>query len=171
NIFTFDFRGFGLSEGTSSQHGMYTDAEAALAQVIAKGFVADSIVLYGFSLGNVASIHLAANKIRPRALIVESGFASSTSLVQGAMLLDIPSRWLTDGTFDNATTIQRVTSPILVLHGEEDDFVRFRDNGQVIFDNAKDPKRLIAVPGATHTDVPQTFGVARYLDTLRAWIK
>lgn len=171
NIFTFDYRGFGLSEGTSTQDGMYADAEAALSLVQARGYDGDSLVLYGYSLGNVASIHLASMMVRPRALVVESGFASSTSLVQGATVLDFQARWLTDGTFDNAAAIATITAPVLVLHGEEDDFVRFRDNGQVIFDNAGDPKLLVAVPGATHTDVPQKMGVPAYLEIVGDWIE
>ena len=171
DIFTFDYRGFGLSEGSSSQEGMYADAEAALALVMADGFIADSLVLYGFSLGNVASIHLAANRITPRALIAESPFASSTSLVQGATVLDFPARWLTDGTFNNAETIKRVTAPLLVLHGEEDDFVRYRDNGKVVYDNATTQKTLIAVAAAVHDNVPQTMGLPAYFAALRAHIR
>jgi fermentation-respiration switch protein FrsA (DUF1100 family) len=170
NIFTYDYRGFGRSEGESSQQGMYDDAVAALEQVTSRGVVADSLVLYGFSLGNVASIYLAAGKITPRCLIAESPFASSTSLAQGATVLDFPERWLTDGTFDNAETIRNVHVPLLLLHGLDDDFVRYRDNGRIVFENANEPKKLITVPGAGHTNVPQTMGVDRYLEEVEAWI-
>jgi fermentation-respiration switch protein FrsA (DUF1100 family) len=165
-VFTFDYRGYGLSEGTSSEAGMHADADAALATVRAGGFVADSTVLYGYSLGNVASIHLAADRIRPRALLVESAFASATALVQGGTVLDFPSRWLTDGTFDNAEALARVAVPVLVLHGMDDDFVRFRDNGQVLFDRANEPKELIAVPGAVHDDIPRMMGIESYLEEI-----
>jgi fermentation-respiration switch protein FrsA (DUF1100 family) len=171
NIFWFDYRGFGLSEGDPSEHSMYADADAALAYVRSRGFAADSIILYGFSLGNVASIHLAAERITPRALIVESAFASATSLAQGATVLDFQERWLTDGTFDNVEAIRRVTAPVLVLHGEEDDFIRYRDNGRLVFGAANEPKKLVLVPGAVHDNVPQTMGVAAYLDEIRAWIR
>jgi fermentation-respiration switch protein FrsA (DUF1100 family) len=170
NIFTFDYRGFGRSEGESSEEGLYADAEAALANVLARGVLPDSLVLYGFSLGNVASFHLADGKVTPRCLIAESPFASSTALAQGATVLDFPARWLTDGTYDNAETIRRIHVPLLLLHGVEDDFVRYRDNGKVVFDNANEPKKLLPIPGATHTDVPQTMGVDNYLQELKAWI-
>jgi fermentation-respiration switch protein FrsA (DUF1100 family) len=170
NIFIFDYRGFGMSEGESSQEGMYADADAALAYVQSRGVQADSLVLYGFSLGNVASIHLAANRITPRCLIAESPFASSTSLTQGGIGLDFPARWLTDGTFNNAETIRKVHVPLLLLHGLDDDFVRYRDNGAIVFENANQPKKLITVKGANHTDVPQTMGVDQYLTELQTWI-
>lgn len=167
HVFTFDYRGFGMSEGTSSEQGMYADADAALAVLEARGYTGDSVVLYGFSLGNVASIHLAARRIVPRALIAESPFASSTALAQGGIGLDFPARWLTAGTYDNAETIREVTVPLLLLHGDDDDFVRYRDNGRVVFEHANEPKKLILVPGAGHDNVPQTYGVERYLEEVR----
>jgi fermentation-respiration switch protein FrsA (DUF1100 family) len=171
NLFIFDYRGFGMSEGSSSEAGMYADAEAALDYVRARGVSPDSLCLYGFSLGNVASIYLAARKVDPRCLIAESPFASADALAQGATGLDIPPRWLTEGTHDNASLIEEIRAPFLLMHGEEDDFVRYRDNGRVVYENAPEPKRLVLVPRAVHTDVPQQLGIERYLDEVRGWIE
>jgi fermentation-respiration switch protein FrsA (DUF1100 family) len=170
NVFIYDYRGFGMSEGESSEEGIHADAEAALAYVRSHAVPDDSLCLYGFSLGNVPTIYLASSKVTPRCVISESPFASANSLTQSGAGLDLPPRWLTDGTFDNASLIRNIHSPYLLLHGLDDDFVRFRDNGRVVFDNAPEPKKLVTVPGAKHTDVPQTMGVKAYLDTLAAWI-
>lgn len=170
NVFIYDYRGFGMSEGISSEEGMHADAEAALDFVRSKGVHPDSLCLYGFSLGNVASIYLAARKITPRCLIAESPFASANALTQGGAGLDLPPRWLTDGTFDNAALIRSINTPFLLIHGADDNFVRFRDNGRVVFDNAPEPKKLVVVPGALHDDVPQRMGVGVYLDTVRSFI-
>ncbi|MEO5928369.1 MAG: alpha/beta hydrolase [Candidatus Kapaibacterium sp.] len=171
NVLIFDYRGFGMSEGTSSEEGLYEDGEAALDFVTrTKGVPADSLILYGYSLGNVVSIHLAAERITPLTLIAESPFASANSLTQSSSGLDIPPRWLTDGTFDNASEIAKVHVPLLLMQGEDDDFVRYRDNGVVVFRNANEPKRLVPVPGAVHTDVPETMGVENYLALLNEWI-
>jgi fermentation-respiration switch protein FrsA (DUF1100 family) len=172
NVFVFDYRGYGRSEGESSEAGLFADGETALDYVMhERGVAADSLLLYGFSLGNVVSIHLAADRVRPRALVAEAPFASANSLTQGASGLDIPPRWLTDGTFDNAATIGRVTAPVLVIHGEDDDFVRYRDNGRVVYQSANDPKRLVVVPGAGHSTIPETMGVEEYLALLREWMR
>jgi fermentation-respiration switch protein FrsA (DUF1100 family) len=175
NVLVFDYRGFGMSEGQSSEAGMYADAEAALAYVHGRRAPGDTIIYYGFSLGSVGAIHLAGRATPPYRLIVESGLASATSLVQGASVLDFPSRWLTDGTFDNARIIRSAPSDVLIIHGTADDFVRFRDNGLVLFDNAGEDavrpigKTLEAVPDAGHSDVP-TVMVDRYLAVLREFI-
>jgi len=169
-VVTFDYRGFGMSEGESSEAGLREDAEQALASIRARGLSDDSIVVYGFSLGCYPAIHLAGSVLRPRALIIEAPFASATSLVQGGAVLDFPERWLTDGLYDNRSGIGRVTAPVLLLHGLDDDFVRFRDNGRIVFEAAREPKRLVTVAGAVHDNVPSTYGAAAYLELVGDWI-
>ncbi|HEX2962993.1 MAG TPA: alpha/beta fold hydrolase [Ignavibacteriales bacterium] len=171
NVFIFDYRGFGLSEGTSSEVGLHEDAAAAWNFIkVNYGVKPASLILYGYSLGNVASIYLAAEVVKPMALIAEAPFASANSLTQGSLVLDIPAGWLTKGKFNNAEEIKKITTPFLLLHGSDDDFVRFRDNGQVVFDNAPEPKTLIVVPGAVHTNIPEKMGVEEYLMSLRKFL-
>lgn len=171
NVFIFDYRGFGLSEGTSSEEGLHEDAAAAWNFIKSNyGVKSYSLILYGYSLGNVASIYLAAEVVKPMALIAEAPFASANSLTQGSLVLDIPAGWLTKGKFNNAEEIKKITTPFLLLHGSDDDFVRFRDNGQVVFDNAPEPKTLIVVPGAVHTNIPEKMGVEEYLMSLRKFL-
>ena len=103
-------------------------------------------------------------------LIAEAPFASANSLTQASLSLDIPALWLTRGKFDNAEKIRRIKTPFLLLHGEDDDFVRFRDNGKVIFENAPQPKSLTLVPGAKHHDIPEKMGIDNYLKVVSDWI-
>ncbi len=171
NVFVFDYRGFGRSEGESSEAGMYADAKAALEYVMSERAVpADSLILYGYSLGNVASIYLAAERVAPLCLVAESPFASATSLAQGSIGLDIPAGWLTDGTFDNVEKIRETEAPFLLLHGASDDFVRYRDNGQQVFEAAPNPKQQMVVAGAGHDDVPEIMGIEAYRQMLMEWI-
>lgn len=168
NVFIFDYRSFGRSEGVFSEEGMLADARAALDYVAARpGVQVDSLGLYGYSLGNVASIYLAAEVVDPLFLVAESAFASANSLSQGALNLALPAGWLTGGRFDNAERIKTIRAPLLLLHGAEDDFVRFRDNGQVVYRNAPEPKALRLVPGAKHNNIPQTMGLDAYRGLIR----
>lgn len=172
NLFIFDYRGYGRSEGETTEPGLHADAEAALGYVRTRPeFRADSLVLYGYSLGNVASVYLAAHVVTPYRLIAESPFASANSLTQANATLDLPSRWLTEWTFDVATDIKLVKAPFLHFHGEADDFVRYRDNGRVVFEAAPKPKKQVLVPGANHTTIPETMGVEEYLKVIREWIR
>ena len=172
NLFIFDYRGFGLSEGTFSEKAMLADARAALQYVRTRpGGIADSLGLYGYSLGNVASIYLAAEVVDPLFLVAEAPFASASALSQGALNVALPAGWLTEGTFDNAQRIRQITTGLLLLHGEMDDFVRYRDNGKVVYENAPVPKRLHLVPGARHNNIPQTMGLDTYRAVLEDWIR
>ncbi|MGE5350495.1 MAG: alpha/beta hydrolase [Acidobacteriota bacterium] len=172
NVFIFDYRGFGMSEGTSSEEGIHEDAKAAWNFINTNyGVDPGLLFLYGYSLGNVASIYLAAEVVSPGKLIAECPFASANSLTQGSLVLDIPSGWLTKGNFNNAEEIKKITTPLLLLHGSDDDFVRFRDNGKVVFDNAPEPKTLIVVPGAVHTNIPEKMGISEYLGTIKVFLE
>ena len=150
---------------------MYEDGEAALTLLQSHFDVSpDSLCLYGYSLGNIVSIHLASNIVNPSCLIAEAAFASANSLTQSGLSLDLPALWLTEGAFDNAEKIRSIQTPLLVIHGEDDDFVRYRDNGKVVFDNAPEPKLLLLVPGANHTDIPAVLGVHEYQRAVSSWI-
>lgn len=171
NIFIYDYRGYGMSEGESSEEGMYADADAALKYVLSRDEVnPEYLCLYGYSLGNVASIYLAAEKIDPLCLIAESPFASANSLTQGSSVLDIPAQWLTKGKFDNAEKIKKIKTPLLLIHGDADDFVRYRDNGKVIYENAPEPKFMVVVNDAGHSNIPKVMGLDKYLEIVQDWI-
>ena len=89
--FIFDYRGFGRSEGDPSISGLYKDGRAALDFVLSQFQVdSSSLVFYGYSLGNVVSIDLAARVMSPECLIAEAPFASAQALLQDAALLDLP---------------------------------------------------------------------------------
>lgn len=172
NIFIFDFRGYGLSEGESSEAGLHADGEAALDYVLSRDEVTiDSLVIYGYSIGNVVSIYLAAEKVNPLCLFAESPFASANSLAQGALVIDLPARWLTKGEFNNAEKIKQIKTPFFLFHGEEDDFVRYRDNGKVVYENAPHPKAFLLIPKSEHTNIPEILGVDNYLVSIKDWIE
>ena len=172
NLLIFDYQSFGKSGGSFSEHNLLTDAEAALAFVQQKaGVNADKIALYGYSLGNVPCIHLASRTdFQPLWLISEAPFASTDALVQGALSLPLPSGWLTTGRFNNLANISQINTPYLLFHGGKDDFVRYQDNGQRLFQAAPEPKSLQLVAEANHSDIPEVLGVAHYLALIRDFI-
>ena len=171
NIFIFDYRGFGRSEGETSEEGLYADGEVALDYVLStQGVSPDSLCIYGYSLGNVVSIYLTARIAPPLCLIAEAPFASANSLTQSAITIDIPPLWLTDGEFDNAEKIRDIECPLLLFHGDSDDMVRYRDNGRIVFENAPEPKSLAFIEGANHDDIPDIMGSDNYLSRIEELI-
>jgi uncharacterized protein len=170
-VFIFDYRGFGRSEGTPSVSGLYADGRAALA------FLRDSLavdtttlIFYGYSLGNVVSIDLAARVQSPFRLVAEAPFASAEALFREATPLDLPGSFVLDEAADNVTRIREIHTPLLLMHGAADDFVPWADNGRVVYENAPEPKHLVLVPRANHTDIPYVLTTAGYDSVLLRFI-
>jgi hypothetical protein len=171
NVFVYDYQGFGMSEGEPSEDGVYSDAAAALQYVLSRKDVdRNRIVFYGFSLGCAAAVDLAANVMTPSSIVLEAPFASSTAMAKSGYLLDIQSSFIMRGVYDNAAKIKRVHAPLLLMHGESDSFIDIQQNGQVVFDNANEPKTFLRIQGANHSEIPQKMGVDQYIDVVRKFI-
>lgn len=171
NIFIFDYRGYGKSEGESSESSLFVDSKAALEYVKNRfEYYPDSLCYYGYSLGNVASIYLASEIQSPLCLFSEAPFASANSLAQGSLVLDIQPRWLTKGEFDNVKRIKNINTHFMLFHGLNDNFVRFRDNGELVYNEAPDPKELVLIKEAVHNNIPYVMGQENYLNKLKGWI-
>lgn len=172
SVFIFDYQGFGMSEGIASEEALYADGRAALEYVLTRPDVDTSrMVFYGFSLGNVVSIDLAANVRKPQVLVAEAPFASASALVQSGTLLDMPSSYVMKGEYRNDEKIKQVTAPFLLMHGEGDTFIDIDKNAAVIYANARDPKQFVRVPGANHSDVPQSLGIGTYQNLVRSFVQ
>ena len=93
SVLIIDYRGYGQSEGRTTERGIYRDADAAWRYLIdVRGIVASDIVIFGRSLGASAASWLAAQH-QPLALIVESSFTSVPDIAQD-LYPWLPARWL-----------------------------------------------------------------------------
>ncbi|MBU3742227.1 MAG: alpha/beta fold hydrolase [Candidatus Kapabacteria bacterium] len=173
DVFMYDYRGFGRSEGAGSEQGLFADATAAYEFVRAR---ADSdslqIAVYGYSLGGVpASYQAVLARDRCRALVMEACFASGEDLVRSGTLLDIPGSYLLDGAFDNAARMAEIQAPVMILHGQADTYLGIERHGLKLFSAAHDPKVLVPVAGGAHNNVPYAMGVDDYLGRITAFIR
>lgn len=173
DVFVYDYRGFGKSQGAGSEQGLFADAAAAYDFVRARAD-RDSlqIAIYGYSLGGVPASHQAVlARDRCRALIMESCFASGEDLVQSGTLLDIPGRYLLDADFDNVGRMAQIQAPIMILHGQADVYIGIERHGQKLFAAARDPKVLVPVAGGEHNNVPFAMGIEDYIGRITAFIR
>ncbi|MFA6457079.1 MAG: alpha/beta hydrolase [Bacteroidota bacterium] len=171
SVFIYDYQGYGMSEGEPSEAGIYSDATAAYQYLHTTRHVPDSLItVYGFSLGGAPATHLASTVFTPKRFILESAFASSSSLTQSGTLIDFPSSFFMEGKYDNAEKIKNVHAPVLILHGTDDTFIDMEKNGKVLYKNANNPKTFIPVPGAGHSNVPATMGFVQYSTLIKNFI-
>ena len=169
-IMAIDYRGYGESEGTPSEAGLYTDARAAydfLRDYL--GVAASRIVIYGHSLGSAVAIELAST-VPAGGLIVEGGFTSVPDL--GAELYPwLPVRALARSRFASLDRIGRVRMPILFIHGRDDTTIPIA-HGRRLFAGAPDPKAFLEVAGG-HDDAYEVgraeyeWGIRHFLERLR----
>ena len=149
SVLIIDYRGYGQSEGRTTERGIYRDADAAWRYLIeGRGLVASNIVIFGRSLGASVASRLAAQH-QPLALIVESSFTSVPDIAQD-LYPWLPARWLSRLGHATRDHIQDVRCPVLVVHSRDDEIIPFH-HGEAIFASANEPRTLLAIRG-THND-------------------
>mmetsp|Transcript_18135 Transcript_18135/g.33508 ORF Transcript_18135/g.33508 Transcript_18135/m.33508 type:complete len:329 (+) Transcript_18135:101-1087(+) len=174
NVFAYDYSGYGAASGQPSEANTYADIEAAYDFLVEKGICTDpanQIVLYGQSVGSGPSCKLASSKKRPvRGIILHSPFTSGLRVIvknRGPLACcDI---------YPNINRIGRVSAPVLVIHGEEDQEVHC-DHGKLLHakvptEHRRDPCWL---PNAGHNDIVDLYPdhfyqtVGRFLRSLES---
>jgi uncharacterized protein len=169
-IVAFDYRGYGESEGTPTESGLFTDARAAYDFLRdSLGAPASRIIIYGHSLGSAVAIELAST-VTAGGLIVEGGFTSLPDL--GAEIYPwIPVRVLARSRFASLDRIGGVRMPILCIHGRDDMTIPIAQ-GRRLFAGAPAPKEFLEVAGG-HDDAHEVGradyerGIRRFLERLR----
>lgn len=165
-VFIVDYRGYGRSDGSPSEEGLFRDGEAAWRYLTAaRNVPADRVVVFGKSLGGAVAVSL-ASKVVPAGLVVQSSFTSVPAMA--AHHFPFIPRALIRTRMDSRSKIGRVRCPILVIHSPQDEIVPFA-LGRALYDAAPEPKRLVEVPGASHNDT-WLVGGEQYLDALRSFI-
>ena len=170
NIFAFDWRGFGTSEGKPTEEGLYRDATAAYEYLrTAHRVPPESVVIYGHSLGTAPAIEL-ATRVAAAGLVLEGSPKSVVSRAQEVYPY-LPVTLLLSSRFNSIGRISRVTIPILFFHARNDARIPL-GHGRALFDSAKARKRFVELAGRHHdaflADSAKYFGeYARFVTELR----
>ncbi len=166
NIFIFDYRGYGRSQGKPSEEGTYRDAQAALAYLRTRQDIdQDVIIFFGRSLGAAIAVDL-ASKHQCLGLILESPFTSLAGMVSQAFP-SLPPNMLPI-KYDSLAKIKRITVPLLILHGDCDEVVPF-ESGRELYEAANEPKEFYTIEQAGHNDT-YIVGGEGYMAALQGFI-
>jgi len=149
DVFIFDYRGYGQSEGKPTEHGTYQDAEAAWRYLVETHQVNPSqVVFFGRSLGGAVASWLAQSH-RPRALILESTFTSVPDIA-ATLYPYLPVRFLSRFQYGTAEYLGRIECPVLIVHSRDDEIMPF-SHGRQLFEMAREPKEFLEISG-THNE-------------------
>ena len=173
-VLMIDYRGYGLSKGAPTENGLYADADAGLQWLKQRGLSDNRLMIYGFSMGSAPATYLSANPrgMTPSKLILEAPFASAATMVQDASQLAMPGSFATNLKINNAEQIKKVNQPFFWMHGDNDNFLNYKTNGLVVYDNYQGSyKEAHIIHGADHGEVPAKYGFVNYCNDLFTFIK
>jgi uncharacterized protein len=149
DVFLFDYRGYGRSEGKPDEHGTYRDAQAAYDYLIRTlNREPKTVLLYGESLGSAVAVDL-ATKVPVAGVIIEEPFTSVAD-VGAKMFPYLPVRLLVRDKYDTLSKIDRINAPLLILHSRDDEFFPM-SQAERLLAAAREPKRLVELRGG-HND-------------------
>jgi len=148
NLLTFDYRGYGRSEGRPGEAGTYLDAQAAHGWLRQKGFVATNIIAWGESLGGGIASGLAEREPLG-GLVLQCSFTSVPDL--GAEIFPwLPVRLLGSIHYDTRARLPRLDCPVLVMHSRTDTTIPFA-HAERNFAAAREPKLFWELRGDHNT--------------------
>ncbi|MEM7816653.1 MAG: alpha/beta hydrolase [Candidatus Aenigmatarchaeota archaeon] len=145
NIFIIDYRGYGKSNGKSTERGLYIDALASYNYLKDSFKISsENIILYGESLGCSIAIDL-ATKVKVAGLILEGSFSSGEDMAK-LIIPFIPS-FLFHNKFNSLKKIKNIDAPKLFLHSLDDEVVPFK-LAKKLYSISKEPKKFVELRGS-----------------------
>ena len=161
-MIAYDYPGYGLSDGKPSEEGCYDAVEAVYDYVLNQlDRNPEKIIMWGRSLGTGPSLYLSSRR-KVGGLILETPFLSAFRSATGITMLP----W---DRFRNVHYTGGVTCPSLVIHGNLDEVVPFRQ-GREIFRQLPEPKQFFKVECGQHNDLWEVGG-SEYRETLKEFIR
>lgn len=172
-VMMMDYRGFGLSTGTSSESSLISDVEACIQWLKDRGLTEDRMILYGFSLGSIPAVSLAANprSLKANKLMLEAPIGSMNTMSQNGSALSMPISFFADLNTNNIELIKEVKQDLLWIHGLDDGFLDYTTHGEAIYNNHdSDYKISVPVRGGDHGDTPFIMGIEKYMLEMETYI-
>ena len=137
NFLLLSWRGFSGNKGEPTEQGLYQDARSAVKWLIKQGVFEENIIIYGESLGTGVTTEIAQNR-NFAGIILESPFTSMVAAGKSKYPI-FPIRLLLKDRYESDKKIKNIKSPVLIMHGEQDNIVPFW-MGEKMFQLANEPK-------------------------------
>jgi len=159
NVFVFDYRGYGKSEGRVTRAGTIRDGHAALDYVLSRDDVDPGrIFAFGQSLGGAVATVVAAERQEFRAVVLDSTFSGYRRIGSRHLQKLLFFKWPADllaaallsDDYDPIDYVARIAPrPLLVIASTEDK-ICFAELGRELFDAAGEPKEFVLVQESEH---------------------
>ena len=166
NVFAFDYRGYGRSQGAPERLGVLEDTQAALRYLRGRTDIdQDRLLVFGQSLGGANALVALATETNAaagiRGIAIDSAFASYRLVVRDKIgqipvlsLLRWPLSFLVvSDAWSPRDHLRQLPPgvPLLFLRGTVDQVIPPR-HSQILFDGARQPKDLWTFKGMNHCE-------------------
>jgi fermentation-respiration switch protein FrsA (DUF1100 family) len=167
NVFIFDYRGFGRSEGDPDEEGIRLDSQAAYDTLLTQpGVSVPSLFLFGRSLGAAFASYTASQN--PAAgLILESAFTNADDMAD-RMFPILPVGWFISSELNTQEHVAHLNVPKLFIHGTRDTIIPYT-LGRELYKGAAEPKEFYSINGAGHNNTYRVGG-KEYFDAIKEFI-
>ena len=167
NLFYFDFRAHGKSQGNTATFGYHEqkDIAAAINYLKTRDEInPNRIGVMGFSMGGVTGLLSAAQGLEIKAVVADSPYASLSAMVnevfRGYSFLKWPfveltrlwAKWILKFDFNEISLEQKanqISTPVLLIHAQNDPVIP-SSNSQTIYDNLAGPKEIWLTDSSDH---------------------
>lgn len=150
-LLAVSYRGFGKSEGSPSEAGLYSDARATIDYALTQLDIPQNRLIYfGESLGSGVAVQMASERA-PALLMLEAAYTSVETRSAEIYFFVMGARYLVRDKYDSLAKIKNVHAPLLMLHGAKDATIPLH-HGQQLFAAACEPKNMVVYPNVYHAD-------------------
>lgn len=178
NLFVFDYRGYGKSEGKLSRKGVYQDSVAAVEYIKTRSDIdQNKLILFGQSLGGANAMAVAGSTEFEGIIgvVSDSAFSSYKGVATDHAGILKPFAYLLIGNkYSPKKVVKNISpTPLVIIHGTHDPVVPYK-HAEILFKKAREPKNLWTIEGGQHTEALGRFRqeVAPRLHQLfKSWVE
>lgn len=154
NVLGVGYRGYGKSQGSPTEEGIYIDGKSALKYATNElGFTLEQVYIFGRSIGTTVAINTAQRKnIAGLILVTPLTSGKDHAKASGLGLVS----FLAGNSFNNIEKIPEIICPALIIHGNKDRVIPF-EMGVKIYEDIKTEKKFVKIEGAGHNDISGTY--------------
>jgi uncharacterized protein len=144
------YHGFGRSGGTPSKEAILGDARTAIKVLNAKGYQTKDTILMGESLGSGVALEMAMYH-KFKGILLYTPYTSISDRAR-EIYGYIPVKYLLKDDFINDDKIGRINTPILIVHGTNDDIIP-HSHSEALYRLAQEPKKIVIYDGKNHNNL------------------
>lgn len=161
-VFMPDYPGFGKTSGALTEENMYKQAKEVYNLAHSK-FSADSIIVYGKSLGTGIAAYIASQK-DCAGLILETPYFSIPSLFSRYAPI-YPTGRMSHFKFPVGKYLKEVTEPVIIFHGTDDKVISYNEASK-LKSVLKPGDEFITIENGGHNDLNKSPTFRKKLDSV-----